>query len=387
MDSTYTNTSTVKVGHDTYTFSGWNSSALVDGKMPASNVTITGTWSKTDSDPTYKVTYSWGNSLPGGAKLTPPTDNNVYYEGDTVIVDSTYTKGFIVTVGKGNGNGEKYVFSGWDTSVLNDGKMPASDVVIEGSWSHKINPKGDSPEKNDETVNIESDIPLALPSVFSPDHYAYIIGYTDGTVRPTANITRAEVATIFFRLLTDEVRNAAMTTVNDFSDVTEDAWYNTAISTMAIMGIINGYPDGTFRPNANITRAEFAAIAARFDVDADSTTMSFVDVNGHWAENEIGVAANNGWVNGYEDGTFRPNQYINRAEAVTLINRVLVRNPETEADLLIGMRLWIDNADPTKWYYLAIQEATNSHDYERKENGTEFWTSLIEDRDWSLLEQ
>lgn len=225
-----------------------------------------------------------------------------------------------------------------------------------------------------------------VPGVFSGDHYAYVIGYDDGMVHPEANITRAEVATIFFRLLDEETRARYMTRSNSFSDVEEGMWFNTAVSTMAAMGIVTGRPDGTFDPNANITRAEFAAIAARFDANGNTTDASFTDIYGHWAMKEINIAANNGWVLGYEDGSFRPNQLITRAEAMTMVNRVLQRIPEHPEDLLDHMVTWPDNMDTSKWYYLMVQEATNSHDYHRKGNGYEYWTGLRQVPDWAALE-
>ena len=220
------------------------------------------------------------------------------------------------------------------------------------------------------------------------DHFAYIIGYPDGTVQPNGQITRAEVTTIFFRLLTDDVRDENLTKTNRYSDVAATAWYNTAVSTLSSMGIITGYPDGTFRPNAAITRAEFAAIAARFDNDGDKTAAKFSDIATHWAKDEISIAYNNGWITGYPDGTFGPQRDITRAETMTLVNRVLNRQPETEDDLLPNMAVWTDNANPKAWYYLAVQEATNSHYYEFKTNSKyEKWTELRETRDWSQLEK
>ena len=219
------------------------------------------------------------------------------------------------------------------------------------------------------------------------DHYAYVVGYPDGTVRPQSNITRAEVTTIFFRLLTEDGRNRNMTSVNSFTDVNDGDWFCTAVSTLAKMGIVNGYADGTFDPNGNITRAEFAAIAARFEKNGNTTAADFGDVYGHWATKEISIAANNGWILGYEDGTFQPNRLITRAEAMTLINRVLNRVPETTSDLLKGMTTFSDNANTNAWYYIAVQEATNSHDFTRKLNGYEYWTQLRANRDWTLLEK
>ena len=235
------------------------------------------------------------------------------------------------------------------------------------------------------TVEIEDDDALGLNTT---DHFAYIVGYGNGEVRPQNNITRAEVATIFFRLLTDDVRGENLTKTNRYSDVAATSWYNTAVSTLSSMGIITGYPDGTFRPNAAITRAEFAAIAARFDNDGDKTAAKFSDIASHWAKDEISIAYNNGWITGYPNGTFGPQRDITRAETMTLVNRVLNRQPETEDDLLPNMTVWTDNANPKAWYYLAVQEATNSHYYEFKTNSQyEKWTELRETRDWTQLEK
>lgn len=228
----------------------------------------------------------------------------------------------------------------------------------------------------------------SIPSALNPDdHYAYIIGYPDGLVHPEANINRAEVASIFFRLLKDNVRMANMTKSSSFSDAKPADWYCTAVSTMAALGVVKGYPNGSFGPNAQITRAEFAAIAARFDNHAADRTADFSDISGHWAAFEICRAAELGWINGYPDGTFKPDQPITRAEAMAIVNRVLKRNPKTPADLLHGMILWPDNLDTTKWYYLDVQEATNSHDYGRRANNTEYWTKINSAPDWSALEK
>lgn len=244
-----------------------------------------------------------------------------------------------------------------------------------GGGGHRPKPKP--------TVEIPDDDALGLNNT---DHFAYIVGYGNGEVQPQNSITRAEVAAIFFRLLEDGIRSENFTHQNDFSDVAADAWYCSSVSTLSRMGIIAGYPDGTFRPNAPITRAEFAAIATRFDNNGDKTPVSFTDIIGHWAEGEITVAANHGWVSGYGDDTFRPQNQITRAETMSLVNRVLKRLPETPADLLPDMITWTDNADTSSWYYLPVQEATNSHYYEFKENSKhEKWTELRETRDWSKL--
>ena len=236
------------------------------------------------------------------------------------------------------------------------------------------------------TVTIPDDVPTGLNG---DDHYAYIVGYPNGNVEPNGNITRAEVATIFFRLLTEEVRTANSTQSNSLSDVKRGQWFNHAVSTLSSMGIVKGHNDGTFAPNAPITRAEFAAIAARFDDKNTDTSSKFTDIASHWAKNEIGIAANKGWINGYPDGTFRPNQYITRAEAMTLVNRVLNRLPENSSDLLDSMIKWPDNSDASQWFYLAVQEATNSHDYSDKSDADKYekWTKIRDARDWTKLEK
>lgn len=238
-------------------------------------------------------------------------------------------------------------------------------------------------------------IPIIIPTIINKDtgmlnktdHFAYVIGYPDGTVHPNGQITRAEVATIFFRLLRDEVRDGAFTTSNTYSDVAYGKWYNNPISTMSALGIITGYPDGTFKPNKPITRAEFAAIAARFDETQSGKSATFSDVIGHWAAKEIGIAYANEWIKGYPDGTFKPDQNITRAEAMTMINRVLERKPESPADLLTNMNKWTDNMDTSKWYYLDVQEATNSHGYTRKTFNYELWRQMLPDPDWSRYER
>lgn len=222
----------------------------------------------------------------------------------------------------------------------------------------------------------DGDKPFIPDDLDGENHFAYVQGYPDGTVRPMANITRAEVATIFYRLLKESVRTTNVTTENKFDDVTVDDWYNTEVSTMAALGILNGRTENTFAPDEYITRAEFAAIAARFDKATVENGASFADVTGHWAENEIAKAAARKWVTGYEDNTFRPENNITRAEAITLINRVLARVPETTEDLLDGMKVWTDNADASAWYYLAIQEATNAHSFNYKDATYEKWTEL-----------
>lgn len=237
-----------------------------------------------------------------------------------------------------------------------------------------------TPAKPDETKPTLAPIPEMLNG---EDHYAYLLGYEDGTVRPNGSISRAEVATVLFRLLKDDVRMQNLTKDNAYSDVSDTAWYAAAVSTLSKMGVISGYPGGTFRPNAPITRAEFAAMIARFDETAKSADTPFTDISGHWAENAIGKAYGNGWVEGSSKTVFCPESNLTRAETATLLNRVLHRLPEKESDLLANQIVWPDNPE-TFWGYLAIQEATNSHEYERKADGVhETQTAKRENRDWS----
>ena len=277
-----------------------------------------------------------------------------------------------------------YRAGSWDTTPVGNAKVE-KDTVFTYTYAKKSSSGGGGGGGSHKpTVTIPDDVPTGLNG---DDHYAYIVGYPDSTVRPQNGITRAEVATIFFRLLTDETRNANSTKSNSYSDVAAGAWYNHAVSTLSAMGIVKGDSQGKFNPNAPITRAEFAAIAARFDDKANTTAVDFSDIASHWAKNEISAAANNGWINGYTDGTFRPNNKITRAEAMTLVNRVLKRLPETAEDLHNDMIKWSDNSDTSAWYYLAVQEATNSHYYDLKENKHEKWSKLRETRDWTELEK
>ena len=248
-------------------------------------------------------------------------------------------------------------------------------------FSAKRSPSTPStPAKPDETKPTLAPIPEMLNG---EDHYAYLLGYEDGTVRPNGSISRAEVATVLFRLLKDDVRMQNLTKDNAYSDVPDTAWYAAAVSTLSKMGVISGYPDGTFRPNAPITRAEFAAMIARFDETAKSADTPFTDISGHWAENAIGKAYGNGWVEGSSKTVFCLESNLTRAETATLLNRVLHRLPEKESDLLANQIVWPDNPE-TFWGYLAIQEATNSHEYERKADGVhETQTAKRENRDWS----
>ncbi len=218
-----------------------------------------------------------------------------------------------------------------------------------------------------------------VPDVFHDDHIAYIYGYPDGTVRPEADITRAEVAAIFYRLLKIEVQEVYETTEHPYPDIPETAWYRKEAATMTAMGFMEGYPDGTFRGDDTITRAELAAVLSRLSRTEydDSTESSFTDIEGHWAEKAITHIEQFNWIVGYEDGTFRPDEPITRAEVVTMINRVLHRLPEQLSDLHPDMHIWPDNADTEAWYYIAMQEATHTHTYIRLRGTREKWTAIL----------
>ena len=276
----------------------------------------------------------------------------------------------------------------WDTTPSATTVINKEDTVFTYTYDKKSGGSGGSGGSNrpkPPVVEIPDDVPTGLNG---KDHYAYVVGYPDGMVYPQKNITRAEVATIFFRLLTDETREANMTKSNGYNDMKDGAWYTCAVSTLSKMGIIKGYEDGSFKPDASISRAEFAAIAARFDPDGDKTPATFSDVSSHWAKDEISIAANHGWIKGYEDGSFKPDQKITRAETMTLVNRVLKRLPETKDDLHKDMKTWPDNQNESAWFYLAVQEATNSHYQKLKKDGThETWESMRETRDWAALEK
>ena len=364
--------STTKNG---YTFDGWYANAEFSGTavtqlpaaFPAGTTTYYAKWTANDA----KITFVTN----GGSAVADKNGKT----GDTInptTMPSTTKNG--------------HTFAGWYANAEFSGDavtqlpaaFPAGTTTYYAKWNTNYVPYYPPAPP---TVKIEDDDALGLNTT---DHFAYIVGYGNGEVRPQNNITRAEVATIFFRLLTDDVRDENLTKTNRYSDVAATSWYNTAVSTLSSMGIITGYPDGTFRPNAAITRAEFAAIAARFDNDGDKTAAKFSDIATHWAKDEISIAYNNGWITGYPDGTFGPQRDITRAETMTLVNRVLNRQPETEDDLLPNMTVWTDNANPKAWYYLAVQEATNSHYYKFKTNSKyEKWTELRETRDWTQLEK
>ena len=313
-----------------------------------------------------------------GGGSAPEKYTITFTEVDGTKLDSLETKeGTTVDLSKYTFQKEGYVFEGWYTDKELTNKVTSvkitKDITLYAKWNKE---EGTTPPAGDNH-----------PEILTKDHYAYIVGREGGRIEPMANITRAEVATIFFRLLTEEAREKNITRTNNFVDVAEDSWYNTAVSTLAQLGIVNGRTEDTFAPNAYITRAEFTAIATRFS-DADYVGKDmFSDIEGHWANAYINAAASLGWVEG-NNGIFRPDDKITRAEVMTIVNRVLNRVPRSEADLHEDMTRWEDNANTKAWYYLAVQEATNSHDYELDDNGTnERWVNIKANPDWTEFEK
>lgn len=331
---------------------------------------IAGGWEQTpNTDPngiTGDVTYVYRfGSTGGGSSSGHSTRYTLHYEsnGGTAYKDERCSSGTKVTLDK-TPTRESYTFTGWYADKALTQKITSvtmnSDKTVYAGWE-------------------ATGVPDKLNG---DDHFAYVIGYPDGKVHPEGNISRAEVATIFFRLLKSDIRDGNLTAGNEFSDVSDGQWHNKAISTMAKLGIVKGRRADRFDPDASITRAEFAAICARFSTKPVENSGSFSDISGHWAENEIERAAAFGWISGYPDGTFRPDARITRAEAMTMINRVLCRMPQSESDLLDSMVTWPDNK-PSDWHYLAVQEATNSHDFNRQGEVGESWTKLTSVPDWT----
>lgn len=309
--------------------------------------------------------------------------------GEGTMEDLTYTHGQDQSLTKCGFTRAGYDFLGWATAA--DGNVAyhdqqslsiTQDTTLYAVWKQQPNQGGSGGGHHNSGGTQENPDETPPTTLNDTDHYAYIVGYEDGTIRPNGHITRAEAATVFFRLLTDKARDANLTDRSPYPDVSAGDWYNKAVATLSRMGILSGYEDGSFRPNATVTRAEFAAMAARFDTEAKPVDTPFTDLTGCWAADEIAKAYGKGWVNGYGDNTFRPNGPITRAEAVTLINRVLRRLPETDKDLLPDERTWPDNPE-TFWGYLALQEASNSHLYDRKSDGYETQTKILPPRDWS----
>lgn len=340
------------------------------GMTPDTGYKAPGAWDiRPNTDPngiTGDVTYVYRfGSTGGGSSSGHSTRYTLHYEsnGGTAYKDERCSSGTKVTLDK-TPTRESYTFTGWYADKALTQKITTvtmnSDKTVYAGWE-------------------ATGVPDKLNG---DDHFAYVIGYPDGKVHPEGNISRAETATIFFRLLKADIRDGNLTADNDFSDVSDGQWHNKAISTMAKLGIVKGRRADRFDPNASITRAEFAAICARFNTKPVENSGSFSDISGHWAENEIERAAAFGWISGYPDGTFRPDARITRAEAMTMINRVLCRMPQSKSDLLDSMVTWSDNK-PSDWHYLAVQEATNSHDFDRQGEVGESWTKLTSVPDWT----
>ena len=326
-----------------YTFTGWQPSVAA---TVTDNAVYTAQWAKNSSSSHHSTRYTLHYESNGGTAYKDERCSS----GTKVTLDKTPTR-------------ESYTFTGWYADKALTQKITSvtmnSDKTVYAGWE-------------------ATGVPDKLNG---DDHFAYVIGYPDGKVHPKGNISRAETATIFFRLLKADIRDGNLTADNDFSDVSDGKWYNKAISTMTKLGIVKGRRADSFDPDASITRAEFAAICARFNTKPVENSGSFSDISGHWAENEIERAAAFGWISGYPDGTFRPDARITRAEAMTMINRVLCRMPQSESDLLDSMVTWPDNK-PSDWHYLAVQEATNSHDFDRQGEVGESWTKLTSVPDW-----
>lgn len=340
------------------------------GMTPDTGYKAPGAWDiRPNTDPngiTGDVTYVYRfSSTGGGSSSHHSTRYTLHYEsnGGTAYKDERCSSGTKVTLDK-TPTRESYTFTGWYADKALTQKITS--VTMNG----------------DKTVYAGWEATGVPDKLNGDDHFAYVIGYPDGKVHPKGNISRAETATIFFRLLKADIRDGNLTADNEFSDVSDGQWHNKAISTMAKLGIVKGRRADRFDPDASITRAEFAAICARFSTRTVENSGSFSDISGHWAENEIERAAAFGWISDYPDGTFRPDARITRAEAMTMINRVLCRMPQSESDLLDSMVTWPDNK-PSDWHYLAVQEATNSHDFNRQGEVGESWTKLTSVPDWT----
>ena len=293
--------------------------------------------------------------------------------GGSKIAPETVRHGLTVAKPKDPVNGG-YIFDGWYTDKTfrhrYDFSTPLTeDITIYAKWFLIVLP-GVTVKKN-------------TPKLNTADHFAYVQGYPDGTVKPAGNITRAETAAILFRLMDDASRKTYYSTKSGFRDVASGSWYNTYVATLNNAGVITDSSNGYFRPNEAITRAELAAMLAKFS-ETTGAANYFNDVSAkYWAANAIAICAKLGWINGYPDGTFRPDKNVTRAELMAMINRATGRAPKSADAFLPGMKTWIDNT-ADKWYYLDVQEATNSHSYTVK--GSETWTALTSDPNWSLYE-
>ena len=423
---------------ENYTFAVWEPS--VPATMPANDLTFTAKWTK-NTIPTYKFDLSNLDTIKVDKKfeskyglgspmmrftatatiekqetyiiVNPGIDNNVTNNGSAVPTKPDYTKvgeatgtvtlkagkttkafdfgkestfqlepgDYRITVKETN-SGDRYVT--YDTKPYTRYFKVSEDGVISAIESITIT--------NEYTKRHTAATP-SKPTLNTGDHYAYVMGYPDGTVRPNGSITRAEVSAILFRLLSDKTRDEYFTTESSFTDVKAGAWYNNSIATLEKAGVIvDTAKGGAFRPNEAITRAELAAMLAQFSDAKPVKGVKFSDVPAeHWAYEAIAIAAKMGWIEGYPDGTFRPDATITRAEMMTLVNRALERVPSDE-DHLLSKRVMLTFPDCKSgdWFYIAVQEATNSHTYERaatEKNGDEQWTALRANRDWTQLEK
>lgn len=366
LDSTYVNRQTVlnvtknatlyDATRTGYKFYGWDKTYDRNGQP-----VFTAMWTKNGLSETYDVYYyDYDDAKSKYARFYIDTpividpaggsarlNNMPFANKQSFKIDKDYTLSDAARTG--------YTFYGWDLT------KSGNTYTFTAMWTKAT-----------------STVPYMLNG---EDHYAYIKGYPNGSFKPNATITRAEAASIFYRLLTDSTRKTYSTTYNTFKDVPAKAWYNTAVSTMAKLGIVNGGSDGYFRPSDPITRAEIAAMIARCDGNSyGNAYTNFSDVKGHWAANYIARAYELGWINGYGT-TYAPDKYISRAETVAILNRVLNRAPQTTSDLLSGLNTFND-VSVTSWYYLDVEEAANSHTYTRKTNDYEYWDKLISDPSW-----
>lgn len=374
---------------------------LPDGTYDLANAEVEHLSAKKDTTVTavaknYSATHHFFNSKLGtltGTAIQPYmgvdgkpvyTILSVYYDldfhtltfdtmGGSKIAPETVRHGLTVAKPKDPVNGG-FLFDGWYTdktyrTPYNFATPLTQDTTIYAKWFLIVLP-GVTVKKN-------------TPKLNTADHFAYVQGYPDGTVKPAGNITRAETAAILFRLMDDASRKTYYSTKSGFRDVASGSWYNTYVATLNNAGVITDSSNGYFRPNEAITRAELAAMLAKFS-ETTSAANYFNDVSAkYWAANAIAICAKLGWITGYPDGTFRPDRNVTRAELMAMINRATGRAPKSADAFLPGMKTWIDNTSD-KWYYLDVQEATNSHSYTVK--GSETWTALTSDPNWSLYE-
>ena len=352
-----------------YTFNGWYLDEALTQYVTSvtlnANITVYAKWTK-------KSGGGGGGGFGGGGGVSVPEKHTITLtdpDGNKIeIIDSTTNK--VIILDKYRADKDGYIFDGWylDEGLTNKvtSIKVTKDITLYAKWNKITTPSKD---------------------MLTSEHYAYIVGREDGRIEPMANISRAEVATIFFRLLNEKTRNESLSHSNAFDDVDDDDWFNTAVSTLSGLGIIKGRTEAAFEPNAYITRAEFTTIASRFSNDVYDGEDMFSDISEHWAKDYINSAASIGWVIG-DSGRFRPDDSITRAEVMTIVNRVLNRLPESESDMSDEMTRWEDNADKNAWYYVAVQEATNSHNYEMKSDGVhEKWTEMTQNPDWTEFEK